>query len=372
MRRVQAEDLLRASRRLGEAALDPALWPAVMEDVCAAAGATGAVLLQSDGRGPETPATPSLAELGKAYFGGGWHTPGRDLRARRGIPLALRGEVFTDQDLVTPEEMRREPYYNEFVFPSGFHWFAGIGFRAGSALWALTMQRTAHEGRFEAADKAALATLAAPLTEAATLAAAVGRSVLSGIADALGLVGQPAILLDSMGAAVHWNGAADRLFGDEIRVSHRRLVVAGDRARAALARLVDRLRATADTAALPVEPIVVERAGKRPVVIRPLPIPGAARGPFLGARALLILTDLGRQPAPEPRLIRDAFGLTAAEGRLAAALSAGAALNEAASGLGISRDTARNQLKSIFGKTDTHRQSELLMLLGQLRAAGPA
>jgi DNA-binding CsgD family transcriptional regulator len=34
--------------------------------------------------------------------------------------------------------------------------------------------------------------------------------------------------------------------------------------------------------------------------------------------------------------------------------------------LGISKITARNQLKTIFSKTDTHRQSELVALLARL------
>jgi hypothetical protein len=38
----------------------------------------------------------------------------------------------------------------------------------------------------------------------------------------------------------------------------------------------------------------------------------------------------------------------------------------AARELEISRETARNQLKSVFAKTDTHRQSELVALLMQV------
>ena len=38
----------------------------------------------------------------------------------------------------------------------------------------------------------------------------------------------------------------------------------------------------------------------------------------------------------------------------------------AARELTITRETARNQLKSVFAKTDTHRQSELVALLMQV------
>jgi DNA-binding CsgD family transcriptional regulator len=33
--------------------------------------------------------------------------------------------------------------------------------------------------------------------------------------------------------------------------------------------------------------------------------------------------------------------------------------------LGVARETARNQLKSVFQKTDTHRQSHLVSLLAR-------
>ena len=42
----------------------------------------------------------------------------------------MAGEVVTDQDLLTPEQIRADPMYNEVLFPFGFKWFAGIGFWA--------------------------------------------------------------------------------------------------------------------------------------------------------------------------------------------------------------------------------------------------
>jgi DNA-binding CsgD family transcriptional regulator len=58
-----------------------------------------------------------------------------------------------------------------------------------------------------------------------------------------------------------------------------------------------------------------------------------------------------------------AFGLTPAEARLASIIAKGRSPEQAAGTLGISPGTARNHLKEIFGKTDTHRQSELVALL---------
>jgi DNA-binding CsgD family transcriptional regulator len=119
-------------------------------------------------------------------------------------------------------------------------------------------------------------------------------------------------------------------------------------------------------AMLPCAPIVVRRREKRPVILRVLPVHGAARTPFLGARVLLTLTSLEPQPWPNAATLTRAFGLTRAEARLASIIAEGRGPENAAEALGISRGTARNQLKAIFGKTDTHRQSELVALLSPL------
>lgn len=111
---------------------------------------------------------------------------------------------------------------------------------------------------------------------------------------------------------------------------------------------------------------MVRREGSRPVLITVLPIDGAASGPFFGARVLLTFSDLAAQPAPPASLLTQVFGLTQAEARLAALIATGVSPEGAAERLGIAAETARNHLKAVFAKTDTHRQSELVALLSRL------
>jgi DNA-binding CsgD family transcriptional regulator len=80
----------------------------------------------------------------------------------------------------------------------------------------------------------------------------------------------------------------------------------------------------------------------------------------------MILSDLERRCAPDMRLLSRAFGLSPAETRLAALIATGFSIERAVEELGIARETVRNQLKAIFAKTDTHRQSELVALLARL------
>lgn len=65
-------------------------------------------------------------------------------------------------------------------------------------------------------------------------------------------------------------------------------------------------------------------------------------------------------------VFRQTLGLTPAEARLAARLRFGLSLKEAAEELGISVNTARNQLKSIFEKLGVNRQADLVRHLTEL------
>jgi DNA-binding CsgD family transcriptional regulator/PAS domain-containing protein len=76
---------------------------------------------------------------------------------------------------------------------------------------------------------------------------------------------------------------------------------------------------------------------------------------------------------PDPGLaLRELYGLSPSEARLAEQLTAGHKLAEAAKNLGIKLRTARGVLRSIFEKTGTHRQSSLVRLIlsgpGQVRS----
>ena len=365
MRTVGSDRLESACKLLGDTVLDPAVWPQVMDQICRAVGATGAGLLQSDVRTPDVPRTASVDEALSHYFRTGWHL--RDIRATRGVPLLLDGApVVVDQDLMTIEEMRRDPCYNETVFGFGLQWFAMVRFQAGSAIWVLSIQRTPQEGPFERQDKRLLATLSQRLTEVASLSTAVGRTVLSSATNALNLVRQPAVAIDRFGFVLDANEAASAIFDDEFYIKNRRVFILAEQERRAFQLVLDRLRKVSDTDSLSVDPIIVRRKRRASVIIRVLPVHGAARSPFLGARALLTFTPIEPRPTQDTRLLLQAFSLTPAEAKLASLMASGMSLESAAEKLKIARHTARTQLKAIFIKTGTHRQSQLVALLSRL------
>lgn len=82
--------------------------------------------------------------------------------------------------------------------------------------------------------------------------------------------------------------------------------------------------------------------------------------------ALVVITSIERMANLPPDVISGALGLSPAEARLASALAAGRTLAEYAEETGHSQNTVRNQLASIFNRTGTSRQAELVALIGRL------
>lgn len=106
----------------------------------------------------------------------------------------------------------------------------------------------------------------------------------------------------------------------------------------------------------------IRRPSGRSWIVKITPVPSGVF-PF-GLKlpgALVTLTD------PDAVVItpaqRQAFGLTARETELAEKLVNGSTLEEAAAQLGISPNTARVHLRSLFAKTGTNRQVDLVRVL---------
>lgn len=98
------------------------------------------------------------------------------------------------------------------------------------------------------------------------------------------------------------------------------------------------------------------------VVVMPLPR-RCQPGDGSGAVAVLFITDPDKMQNPAEFLFGDLYGLTDAESRLVCELMDGRGLTAAAESLCLSRNTVHSQLASVFQKTGTRRQGELLRLL---------
>lgn len=355
-----------AATSLGDAVLDPALWPELMGEISGAIATTGAALIPGRSGRTDIPVTESVVEAFQRYFELNLHLT--DVRAIRGVPLHLAGQsVIIDQDIFSCErEMLSNPLY-ENLTRFGLRWWAAIGFRAGDDIWGMCFQRAIKEGVFTESDKALLTPLSAYLGEVASLSAAVGHMAISSATDALAYVEQAAIAIDQTGKVISANRCAIESFDEDFYLRNQQIIVQDNQARRDLDDLYERIKSRSDLDPLAVSPIIIKRPDNRYLVLRVLPVPPAAKMPFLGARALLIFSTQSKQHLPDPSLLGRAFNLTKAEVRLARELADGQSLGDIATGLGLKKETVRNQIKSIFAKTGTNRQGQLVALLNQIK-----
>jgi DNA-binding CsgD family transcriptional regulator len=98
------------------------------------------------------------------------------------------------------------------------------------------------------------------------------------------------------------------------------------------------------------------------LIVRVLPGPGLECWPDKENRAALVTVyDEESSAQVDESVLRKLYGLTRGEAALATILLKGKSIEDAAAELFISPHTARTHLKRIFMKTDTHRQTELVV-----------
>ncbi|UFN50113.1 response regulator [Roseomonas sp. OT10] len=177
-------------------------------------------------------------------------------------------------------------------------------------------------------------------------------------ARALNHVALGVLLLDAEGEVTFANRTATAILEqkDGLTLSNRRLRGANAEQNKALRELVDavhRRQGSPENAALSLP---------RPSGARPLAILACALGTAPEAGVALFVSDAERRPRMPPEVAARLYGLTPAEVRLALALAEGQRLDEIAAESGLSRNTLASTLRSIFRKTETDRQADLVSL----------
>jgi len=79
--------------------------------------------------------------------------------------------------------------------------------------------------------------------------------------------------------------------------------------------------------------------------------------------AVVFINDLARSQQSNHAHLNTHYGLTPAESRVASLLADGHAPRTIAAMIGVSDNTVRSQIKTIFSKTGVCRQAELVRLL---------
>jgi DNA-binding CsgD family transcriptional regulator len=90
-----------------------------------------------------------------------------------------------------------------------------------------------------------------------------------------------------------------------------------------------------------------------------------------GASLLVITFDPEIQQTPPANMLRRMFGLTQAEAEVAVGIACGQRITEIAAERGVKAETVRTHTKTVFGKTRTRSQAELVALLTRLAFVTP-
>jgi DNA-binding CsgD family transcriptional regulator len=350
-------------RAFAEAALDSTLWIRALDLVASITESKGAGLFPAAGDGlPNVPYTEPISAGMEDYFKNGWNL--RDER-QRGIGIMLRHGVYDDFDVSNVDQIKRHPYYQEFLAPHGLRWFAGVRVATDDDLWCLAIQRTVEQGPFSEAEKQQFAVLSERLSASAALARALGAATAAGALHAFEVSGKAVVLINRRGEAYRLNKSAEQLLRGDVRVEKRKLVTNESGATAALNRALHELMWQRIGGGLS-QPISLPRRGKRPIVAYPIKLSNLAANALADCQALIVLIDLDKQPHTSETVLQTTFHMTPAEARLATRLSTGESLESATETIGIAKETGRNQLKSIFLKLGVKRQSELVAKLSLL------
>lgn len=354
-------DLDDMRRRLFQAAAQPDLWCQTLAELNRQVGASGVALISTEERYRSLPHTPDMAAANEDYLRG-WFA--HDERYR-GVRTMLEHGVTSEFDFTTPDEMRRLPFYADFLARHKLRWFAGVGVQAGSDLWCLSIQRSIDQGPFERHQLKQLQNLRQPFSDAVTLARLCAVNRLSSLCAGLDLVEHAAVICDGVGRICVVNETARRLLAPFLAGHGTSLIFRDPDSRRLYDELVKRALAPGawDGGASATLHTTICGADRQPLLVRAIRIPDRAAEMFVDARLLLLFKKV-TQTLEE--VLASRFNLTRAEIEISKAIASGATVEEIAAGRRVSENTVRTQLKRIFAKTDISRQSQLALLVSGL------
>lgn len=362
--RINESHFDHAAELFYEAAAIPDKWPDALEVLGNSFGAIGVAMFQV--HAGSVICSPAIEGVLQDFMTSRWFPDNPFMR--RGLELTRGGRrgLISSAEMLTPEEMARDPFVNEWRKK------VGVGPQAGMLLanhppdfvMPITFEQSPTDEPYDRAELAKMNKLLALLKPAISLAVKVGFSAARGLADGISRLGGETVLFGQTGRVLHAPAALAERFGDAIYLNDGILSSWHRDANERLSSAVKRAVARDSTGERVARSFALPRKHDGvPLVGQVVPIASAAHDVFMLARAVLIISDplakLDRASTP----MRESFGLTSAEARMALRIAAGQQLVDIAIAENITIETARSRLKLIFAKTGTHRQTELALLV---------
>ena len=368
----ESEQLSVLIGKIYDAALDPSLWPFVMEGVCEFVGGFSANMFIHDSA---MKSAQFLASWG--IEGGFWQAyVDKYERLNPAFPSMLlidAGKIITSNDVVPDARLRESRFFKEWLGPQGFVDCVGaILEKSWTTLAAFVVFTNAQYGPVDEAARRRMALIIPHIQRAV----AIGRTLdlqsvaNENFANTLDALPAAVYLLDASGAVLHANRS-----GIALRARDEILRASGDRLRAS-DPLVDgewqNLFAASPAGEGAIGPTgtvhALPSAGGERWVAHVLPLTSATRGRARNYHAASFAAFVRESALQRPTLVEAVarrFALTPAELRVLFGVIEIGGVPEIAPVLGISEGTVKTHLKRVFAKTGTNRQADLVRLVAE-------
>lgn len=175
------------------------------------------------------------------------------------------------------------------------------------------------------------------------------------------------LIVESDSDVVHLNAAAEQILtaGDGLRMRSKRIEATRGSTNDHFRRSIRHACVAQHNGARNGDSLACARpSGKRPYIIHVLPLRANDHSP---TRAIVMIIDPELDSEPPKMLIQRLFGLTNAEAEVALRVMRGDGLKPISEDMALSIATIKTHVHHVFGKTDTHRQAELVRLLSAIQ-----
>ena len=286
--------------------------------------------------------------------------------------LSLKpGEVKSLMELVSHDDWFESELYVLSLKPTGLYDALGVDLHVPGEIKAgLRVARSQNAPMFDQQDRDLIYALVPHLERALRLHVRMNiveseRDLYAGAVESLSLA---TIILDENGRLLSCNNMAKNLVArePEVKIEDGYLILGDQATTKKLQGLINHIleRRDSDEPAV-VEAMRVPREGDFAdlgVIVRPVPSGEWSEGLSVPTVAIFISDPEYGAEAPV-NIIIQLFGFTPTEAQLSLLLADGLSLDEASEALGMSRNTARTHLRSIFSKTGVSRQTLLVRLI---------